>query len=267
MLPGDEDRARQRRQVHRRGQHPGRSRGDALSQRGQDRRARRRRPLGSVAITAREVHGQGSASATSSVRIGQNGTGTQVALGTHVQLNGKVAGLGQSVIQSVSERLVGQFAQNLRATFTAEQQGANGSGRAASSALLGAVNGIAGTNRVGNDTPDEPGAASATTGGARAGDGAAGSDGASLDAGSLMVGVIGDQLKRPVVLVPTTALVTLLLSWLLRAALRRGGPRTSGIPYVGPPPFGCDPSQAWWGRGPISSGTTADQSVPRQPAV
>ena len=109
-----------------------------------------------LAITAREVHGQGSASATSSVRIGQNGTGTQVALGTDVQLNGKVAGLGQSVIQSVSERLVGQFAQNLAATFTAEQQGANGSGRAASSALLGAVNGVAGTNRVGNDTPDDP---------------------------------------------------------------------------------------------------------------
>jgi len=62
---------------------------------------------------AKESRGQGTADAdVTMVLVGQNG-GTSATVTTDVQLSGKVATMGQGVLQDVSRRLVETFAGNL----------------------------------------------------------------------------------------------------------------------------------------------------------
>ncbi|MGZ4201596.1 MAG: SRPBCC family protein [Thermoleophilaceae bacterium] len=66
-----------------------------------------------MSARARESRGQGTA--TASVRMhleGENGT-THGRMITEVALSGRAAAMGQGVIQEVSGRIVGQFAENL----------------------------------------------------------------------------------------------------------------------------------------------------------
>jgi carbon monoxide dehydrogenase subunit G len=64
---------------------------------------------------AKESRGQGTANAdVTMVLSGQNG-GTAATVTTDVELSGKVATMGQGVLQDVSGRLVQTFAQNLAA--------------------------------------------------------------------------------------------------------------------------------------------------------
>jgi carbon monoxide dehydrogenase subunit G len=69
---------------------------------------------------AKESRGQGTADADVTMLLsGENG-GTAATVTTEVQLSGKVATMGQGVLQDVSGRLVQTFAENLAAMLGGE---------------------------------------------------------------------------------------------------------------------------------------------------
>jgi len=61
----------------------------------------------------RDTRGQGNASATVTVLLAADGSGTQVSVDTDLNVTGKVAQFGRGVMADVSSKLLGQFAQNL----------------------------------------------------------------------------------------------------------------------------------------------------------
>jgi carbon monoxide dehydrogenase subunit G len=74
-----------------------------------DPAARRARLSGS----AREARGQGTANAQVAFSLAPHGAGTRADIEMDVQLSGRAAALGQSVLQPVAEKLVTEFASNL----------------------------------------------------------------------------------------------------------------------------------------------------------
>jgi carbon monoxide dehydrogenase subunit G len=64
---------------------------------------------------AKESRGQGTADADVTMQLSGANGGTAATVTTEVQLSGKVATMGQGVLQDVSGRLVQTFAQNLAA--------------------------------------------------------------------------------------------------------------------------------------------------------
>ena len=62
----------------------------------------------------RDVHGQGSANAVMVVSLAADGAGSRVEVATEVQVAGKMAQLGASMMQEVAARLIDQFVANLR---------------------------------------------------------------------------------------------------------------------------------------------------------
>src|SRR5215217_1031894 len=127
---------------------------------------------------AKESRGQGTADAdVTMVLAGQNG-GTSATVTTDVQLSGKVASMGQGVLQDVSRRLVETFAGNLA---TMLEGGAPAEpARAAAGAPA---------------RPQEPAAAEPES---------------ALDLGSLGGAVVADRLKDPRTAAGLLALVALV---------------------------------------------------------
>jgi uncharacterized protein len=71
---------------------------------------------------AKESRGQGTADADVTMELaGENGR-TSATVTTEVQLSGKVATMGQGVLQDVSGRLIGTFAQNLAAMLAGGEE-------------------------------------------------------------------------------------------------------------------------------------------------
>lgn len=64
----------------------------------------------------RETRGQGNASATITVTLAPDGTGTQVSVLTDLKITGKVAQFGRGVISDVSANLLGRFVESLEST-------------------------------------------------------------------------------------------------------------------------------------------------------
>jgi hypothetical protein len=64
---------------------------------------------------ARETKGRGGAQATIVSTLTEVEGGTRVDISTDVQLSGPVAQYGRGLVQDVSNELVGQFAENMRA--------------------------------------------------------------------------------------------------------------------------------------------------------
>src|ERR671932_587639 len=64
---------------------------------------------------AKESRGQGTADADVTMVLAGDDRRTSATVTTEVQLSGKVATMGQGVLQDVSGRLIGTFAQNLAA--------------------------------------------------------------------------------------------------------------------------------------------------------
>jgi carbon monoxide dehydrogenase subunit G len=64
---------------------------------------------------ARETKGRGGAQATIVSTLTEVEDGTRVDISTDVQLSGPVAQYGRGLVQDVSNELVGQFAENMRA--------------------------------------------------------------------------------------------------------------------------------------------------------
>jgi carbon monoxide dehydrogenase subunit G len=64
-------------------------------------------------VKAREARGQGSANATVTTSLAEEGGATHGKLVANVQLSGKAAAMSRGVIDDVSKRLVATFAENL----------------------------------------------------------------------------------------------------------------------------------------------------------
>ncbi len=64
-------------------------------------------------VKAKEARGQGTADAHARMSLSEEQGGTRATIETEVQLSGKVAAMGQSVIADVSARLIETFAGNL----------------------------------------------------------------------------------------------------------------------------------------------------------
>jgi carbon monoxide dehydrogenase subunit G len=63
--------------------------------------------------TGREQNGQGNADAHVVAKVLPEGSGTRIAIETDLMVRGKVAQFGRGVIGEVSQRLIGQFAENV----------------------------------------------------------------------------------------------------------------------------------------------------------
>jgi carbon monoxide dehydrogenase subunit G len=144
---------------------------------------------------AREARGQGTAEATVEIRLEEREGATHAVMVADVQLSGKAAAMGQGVIQDVSGRLVGQFAQNLAKML---------SGGSAEAAAAGTP--ASGPQATTGDAPaveSAPGAAraseTAAPGAQPAGDGAPPfePEESSLSATDLAGAVIAGRLRDP----------------------------------------------------------------------
>lgn len=144
-----------------------------------------------------DPRGAGSAEATITATLRPSGAGTEVVMGTELDIAGRLAQFGgrSSMMQGIADRMIGQFADRLQAAVTAEPGAA-------------------------------PAAATAPTGGATAGaprpaaaPAAAPAEEDAFDAG----GMLGDMLKQanPV----STGVIALLLGIVLGMLLGRTGPR------------------------------------------
>ena len=65
-------------------------------------------------VKAREVRGQGNATADVTMALGEQAAGTHASIAADVQLAGKAAAMGRGLIEDVSGKLVDQFASNLQ---------------------------------------------------------------------------------------------------------------------------------------------------------
>jgi carbon monoxide dehydrogenase subunit G len=157
---------------------------------------------------AKESRGQGTADADVTMELSGEDGHTAATVTTEVQLSGKVATMGQGVLQDVSGRLVETFAQNLAAMLEGADEPAAAS--AGDAATAGAA-------------ADEPAAA---TGPARerasAGEPARGTAQAdALDIGSIGGAVIAERLRDPRALAGLLGAVALVFYLLGRLSGRR----------------------------------------------
>jgi uncharacterized protein len=123
---------------------------------------------------AKESRGQGTADADVTMVLAGADGGTAAAITTDVQLSGKVATMGQGVLQDVSRRLVETFAGNLA------------------------------TMLEGGPAPEEPAAAAPRQPEPEP-------EPEALDIGSLGGAVVAERLNRPAVIVAAVAVLAFLL--------------------------------------------------------
>jgi carbon monoxide dehydrogenase subunit G len=81
-----------------------------------DRDERERRAT--MHVKAKEARGQGTADAHVHMSLAEEPAGTEATIETEVQLSGKIAAMGQSVIGDVSAKLIETFAENLAAMLS-----------------------------------------------------------------------------------------------------------------------------------------------------
>jgi carbon monoxide dehydrogenase subunit G len=169
---------------------------------------------------AKESRGQGTADADVTMVLDGDERRTSATVTTDVDLSGKVAAMGQGVLQDVSGRLVETFAKNLAAMLeggvepAAASDGAgNGGPRAAEPSTAGRP-GAAG--QAGESAPPA-GAIGEGAEPARERTEPAGAD--ALDLGSLGGAVMAERLRDPRRLAGLLAFVAVVAYWLGR---RRG---------------------------------------------
>jgi carbon monoxide dehydrogenase subunit G len=138
---------------------------------------------------AQETRGQGTADGTATLTLSEVGGTTTGVVHADLSLSGKAASMGKSVIASVTEQMMGIFANNLQAMVIADL----GSGEPATTPGEGAASQHSG----GSAAPSAPAASVPPT--ARASSTPPADN--SLNALSLVRGVVTDQLKNPAKLV------------------------------------------------------------------
>jgi uncharacterized protein len=153
---------------------------------------------------AKESRGQGTADADVTMLLDGTDGRTSATVTTDVQLSGKVATMGQGVLQDVSGRLIGTFAENLAAML------AGGEPAEAAPAAAG-------------ESP--PAGAAATTPGAATGEARGRAEeprppADALDLGSLGGAVIAERLRDPRRLAGVVGIVALVFFLLGRRSAR-----------------------------------------------
>ncbi|HEX6115764.1 MAG TPA: SRPBCC family protein [Solirubrobacterales bacterium] len=89
---------------------------------------------GRVVIEAqgRETRGKGRASATINSTLEETGEGTKVEMHTDLKISGPAARYGRGMMEDVSKRLTGQFADCLKATIETGEEGSEAAAKPAS---------------------------------------------------------------------------------------------------------------------------------------
>jgi uncharacterized protein len=150
---------------------------------------------------AKESRGQGTADADVTMELGGDGGHTSATVITEVQLSGKVATMGQGVLQDVSGRLIGTFADNLAAMLAGGDEPAVPEPTVAAVAPTGAL-GQAAAPTPPASPPPPPSSAEA------------------LDLGSLGGAMVADRLRDPRVLGGVLAFVAFVFFRLGRRSRR-----------------------------------------------
>ncbi|MEA2443920.1 MAG: uncharacterized protein QOJ12_1212 [Thermoleophilales bacterium] len=162
-------------------------------------------------VKAREARGQGNATAEVTQQLEPRGDATHVTMDANVQLAGRAAAMGGSMIQEVSAKLVDQFANNLGQMLGQPSAAAgNGGAPAAESEQRAAESGgqrAAGSGQtVGSGQRAEQPASQPPP--------APPADDSGVDALGIAAGMAADRLRNPRVLLGGLGIV-LLLGWLL----------------------------------------------------
>jgi uncharacterized protein len=108
-----------------------------------------------LSARARDSRGQGTAAATITSTMAPAEEGTRVTVDTELRVTGPAASFGRGVMQDVSARLMGQFAECLAAelgTGAAERRSGAGDGQAAP----GSSQGVALAGPLPPDVPEPP---------------------------------------------------------------------------------------------------------------
>ncbi|BBG01732.1 MULTISPECIES: SRPBCC family protein [Pseudonocardia] len=179
-----------------------------------------------IRAEGRDVGGQGNAAATIDIRLREQGSGTEVAVVTDLDLAGRVAQFGRGVISDVSSKLIGRFARRLEAEMAGGSTGGSAVDPAVDPAADPAADGRAG---AGDGTAGRAGAAPGVpaptvTGPAQR---RAPQEAEPLDllaTGGGVVGAVVGSLARRHALPLGTALLGLVLGVLVGRARRRPGP-------------------------------------------
>lgn len=135
---------------------------------------------------AQETHGQGTVDGGATMQLTQDGDTTTGTVHADLNLSGRAAAMGKSVINSVTQQMIGLFASNLQQMVEEELSGGGSGGGAAEPEDSPTTGGHAAS-------PSPAPAASATTAPPRAQAAAEN----SLNALSLVRGVVADQLQNP----------------------------------------------------------------------
>lgn len=84
-----------------------------------------------IVANGKDKRGNGTASATISAQLAADGSGTAVNVNTDLSITGKPAQFGRGVIQDVSDKLIGQFVECIKAKLGGEGSGAGSAALAA----------------------------------------------------------------------------------------------------------------------------------------
>ena len=173
---------------------------------------------------AQETRGQGTAEATVTLTLTEEGDATRGSVSADLTLSGKAAAMGRGVIGSVTEQMMALFANNLQAMLAegaapVPEQGPEATSAPAPASAAQAVPEpvpasaavsapAAGTTAAAPTTTASTAAAPAMAG-AAAGAAPAG----SLDALSLAKGIAVDQLSSPATVLGVVAVVACIAYW------------------------------------------------------
>jgi carbon monoxide dehydrogenase subunit G len=156
-----------------------------------------------LAGKAQETRGQGTAEATVTLVLAEDGAATRGSVSADLALSGKAAAMGKGVIGSVTEQMMSLFANNLQAMLTEGAPPVPGAPAEPAPAAVPEPTPAPVPASAAEPIPapvPEPVPASAAPGG-------------SLDALSLAKGIAADQLSNPVKVVGIVAVVACIAYW------------------------------------------------------
>ncbi|KRE78639.1 SRPBCC family protein [Arthrobacter sp. Soil763] len=168
---------------------------------------------------AQETRGQGTAEATVTLALTEEGTTTRGTVSADLSLSGKAAAMGKSVIGSVTEQMMGLFAGNLQAMLAEAGPAEPGAGTTAAAAPgteagapaahvpAGPVPASTTPTAGGASTPGSAPAPGILPGGAEP------PAGGGFDAFSLAKGIAADQLSSPAKVLGLVAAVACMAYW------------------------------------------------------
>lgn len=154
---------------------------------------------------AQETRGQGTAEATVTLALSEDGDTTRGTVNADLALSGKAAAMGKSVIGSVTEQMMSLFAANLQAMLgEPAAEAAAASATAESGTVPAAAAEPAAAAAAASATPSAATSTAALPSRAPAG---------SLDALSLAKGIATDQLSSPGKILALVAVVACIAYW------------------------------------------------------